>query len=77
MYPPRFEKGSFVTCVYDFMDFYNYIYDDIDESDFQHYGIVIKIDEEFLDFMDEYIYEVLCVDGIRRHFMESEIRLVK
>ena len=59
------------------MDFYNYIYDDIDESDFQHYGIVIKIDEEFLDFMDEYIYEVLCVDVIRRHFMESEIRLVK
>ena len=77
MYSPRFEKGSFVRCVYDFMDFYNYIYDDIDEGDFTHYGIVIGIDEEFLQFMDEYIYEVLCVDGIRRHFTESEIRLVK
>jgi hypothetical protein len=77
VYPPRFEKGSFVCCVYDFMDFYNYIYDDIDEREFTHYGIVIGIDEEFLQFMDEYIYEVLCIDGMRRHFTESEIRLVK
>ena len=76
MYPPRFQKGDFVRCVYDFMDFYRYVYDDVEESDYTHYGIIITIDLEFLDFMDEYVYEVLCVDGIRRHFMESEIRTV-
>jgi hypothetical protein len=55
------------------MDFYTYIYDDVDEADYTHYGLVIRADQEFLDFMDEYVYEVLCVDGIKRHFMESEI----
>ena len=76
MFPPRFQPGTFVKCIYDFMDFYNYIYDNVDEDDFTHYGLVIRADNEFLDFMDEYVYEVLCVDGIKRHFMESEIRLV-
>jgi len=55
------------------MDFYTYVYDDIDENDYTHYGLVIQADQEFLDFMDEYVYEVLCVDGLKRHFMESEI----
>jgi hypothetical protein len=58
------------------MDFYTYVYDDIDENDYTHYGLVIQADQEFLDFMDEYVYEVLCVDGIKRHFMESEIKEV-
>ena len=77
MYLPRFQKGDLDRCVYDFMDFYRYVYDDLDESDYTHYGIIIRIDHEFVDFMDEYVYEVLCVDGLRRHFMESEIRMVK
>jgi hypothetical protein len=55
------------------MDFYTYIYGDVEESDYTHYGLVIRADQEFLDFMDEYVYEVLCVDGLKRHFMESEI----
>lgn len=76
MFAPRFQPGTFVKCIYDFMDFYNYVYDNVDEDDFTHYGLVIRADNEFLDFMDEYVYEVLCVDGIKRHFMESEIRLV-
>jgi|TARA_R110000851_G_scaffold62529_3_gene143346 hypothetical protein len=58
------------------MDFYTYVYDNIDEKDYTHYGLVIQADQEFLDFMDEYVYEVLCVDGIKRHFMESEIKEV-
>ena len=76
MYPPHFQPGTFVRCVYDFMDFYTYVYDNIDEKDYTHYGLVIQADQEFLDFMDEYVYEVLCVDGIKRHFMESEIKEV-
>jgi len=70
---PKFQTGDFVKCIYDFVDFYKYIYEDLDEKDYIHYGIIIRIDTDFYEFMEEYIYEVLCVDGLQRHFMESEI----
>ena len=73
MYTPTFQPGDFVKCTYDFVEFYKYIYEDLEESDYVHYGIVIRIDKDFYEFMEEYIYEVLCVDGLKRHFMESEI----
>lgn len=73
VYAPKFQPGDFVKCVYDFVDFYKYIYEDLDEDDHTYYGIVLRIDTDFYEFMEEYIYEVLCVDGLRRHFMESEI----
>jgi hypothetical protein len=73
VYAPRYKSGQLVRCVYDFMDFYRYVYDDLDESDYTHYGIIIKRDDGFVDYLDEYVYEVLCVDGLKRHFIESEI----
>jgi hypothetical protein len=72
---PRYEVGEFVVCLYDFLDFFAYIYDDIDESDCRHYGIIVRRDCELQHIVGEHLYIVLCLDGETRYFLESEIKL--
>ena len=72
---PLYDVGEFVICLYDLLDFFSYIYDDIDESDSRHYGIIISQDGEYESLMGEYLYTVLCLDGETRYFVESEIKL--
>lgn len=72
---PRYDIGEFVVCLYDFLDFFAYIYDDIEESDCRHYGIVVRRDTELQSIVGEYLYTVLCLDGETRYFLESEIKL--
>ena len=41
-----------------------------------YYGIIVEVDYAYYEFMDEYVYEVLCLDGQKRFFMESELQRV-
>ena len=72
---PRYDIGEFVVCLYDYLDFFAYIYDDIDESDCRHYGIIVRRDGELRNIVGEDLYTVLCLDGETRYFLESEIKL--
>jgi hypothetical protein len=70
---PYYSLGEFVVCSYDYLDFFSFIYDD--EADTPHYGIIVHIDLGYLEYIGEPLYSVLCLDGEKRYFMESEIRL--
>ncbi len=73
---PKFQVADFVSCDYDFLDFYSYFYDETKDGHLaRYYGIILQSIEEHWDFIDEHIYEVLCLDGEKRYFMESEIKL--
>tara|TARA_R100000008_G_scaffold70820_1_gene48530 strand:- start:62 stop:322 length:261 start_codon:yes stop_codon:yes gene_type:complete len=73
---PKFKVGDFVSCRYDFLAFYGYFYDtDHEDRLAGYYGIIVDVVEEHWDFIDEYIYEIICLDGERRYFMESEMNL--
>ena len=39
------------------------------------YGIIVDLEEEAY-FFGEVIYEIYCVDGVFRYFMEDEIELM-
>ena len=40
------------------------------------YGIIIYVDYGFEDLLDEFIYEILCTDGEKRYFLETELKNV-
>lgn len=54
----------------------DYIYDDEDIDWFVYYGIVLDVDATYHYYMEEYVYEILCLDGEKRFFMESELKKV-
>lgn len=70
---PLYRVGDFVACDYEAMMIFNYTYD---QKKMYYYGIVVQIDAAYHQFMEEYVYEVLCLDGEKRFFMESELILV-
>jgi hypothetical protein len=72
---PYYSLGEFVVCLYDYLDFFSFIYDDDDDGYAPHYGIIVDIDLGYLDYLEEPLYSVLCMDGEKRYFMESEIKL--
>ena len=37
-----------------------------------HTGVVIDVDYE-LEYFQDYVYTVLCLDGTKRYFIESEL----
>jgi hypothetical protein len=70
---PLYRVGDFVACDYEAMMIFNYTYD---QKNLYYYGIVVQVDATYHQFMEEYVYEVLCLDGEKRFFMESELILV-
>jgi hypothetical protein len=72
---PCYSLGEFVVCLYDYLDFFSFIYDDDEDRFARHYGIIVDVDLEYLDYLGEPLYSILCMDGEKRYFMESEIKL--
>jgi len=72
---PYYSLGEFVVCLYNYLDFFSFIYDDEEGGFDRHYGIIVDVDLEYLEWLGEPLYSVLCLDGENRYFMESEIKL--
>lgn len=69
---PLFNLGDFVACDYAQILIFSY-YDEDELDEMKYYGIVVYIDYSYHEFMDEFVYEILCLDGQKRYFMESEL----
>ncbi len=69
---PLFKLGDFVACDYSSILIFSY-YSEEELDEMKYYGVVVYIDLSYHEFMDEYVYEVLCLDGQKRYFMESEL----
>ena len=73
LYEPYFKVGDFVRCSY---DRFPYIYDWYEEDDIEYqvyYGVVVYVDSTHHEYIDDFIYEVLCLDGTKRYFIQSEL----
>lgn len=73
LYEPYFKVGDFVRCSY---DRFPYIYDWYEEDDLEYevyYGVVVYVDSAHHEYIDDFIYEVLCLDGTKRYFIQSEL----
>jgi len=67
-----------VTCDFEYLCFVRSFYDETSLADTSVYhGIVVDVDSSFYQYMEEYVYEILCLDGERRYFMESELMRVR
>ena len=71
---PLFRVGDFVSCDYSSIMLFSYYEEELVTA--YYYGIVVEVDYDYYEFMDEYVYEVLCLDGQKRFFMESELQMV-
>jgi|TARA_B100001094_G_scaffold37010_1_gene31159 hypothetical protein len=73
-YDPYFKVGDFVKCSYERFPFlYDWYEEDENSSFFVYHGVVVYADGTHHEYLDEFIYEVLCLDGEKRYFMESEL----
>ena len=72
---PLYSIGEFVSCDYSSIMVYTYYDEEMVNAAF-YYGIIVEVDYAYFEYMDEYVYEVLCLDGIKRFFMESELSKV-
>ena len=72
---PLYRVGDFVSCDYSSIMLFSYYDEEL--SNVYYYGIVVEVDYAYYEFMDEYVYEVLCLDGQKRFFMESELQIVR
>ena len=71
---PAFKIGDFVVCDYEYIAYVRHYYQRGDQVNASlYYGIVVGIDWSFYEYMEEYVYEILCLDGEKKYFMESEI----
>jgi len=76
---PKYKIGDFVQCAYDLYDFYAELYNDIEDNPyFPFYGIIVNVTtvEEAWWHSVEPVYQVYCLDGIHRFFLEDEMSLV-
>ena len=73
---PLYKIGDFVVCDFEYISFVRYFYEDEHLDTSLYYGIIVDIDWSFYQYMQEYVYEILCLDGSKKYFMESEIKLV-
>ncbi len=71
---PLFRIGDFVSCDYTSILVFSYYEEEV--SSVYYHGIVVEIDYAYYEYMDEYVYEVLCLDGQKRYFMETELQRV-
>ena len=70
--PPMFVIGNLVRGNYDYMQYY-YWYEDSDSYlHVTHTGVVVEIEYE-MEYFQDYVYTVLCLDGIKRFFVENEL----
>tara|TARA_Y100001938_G_C7860077_1_gene315117 strand:+ start:320 stop:556 length:237 start_codon:yes stop_codon:yes gene_type:complete len=70
--PPRYKIGNLVKGYYDIIEYY-YWHDESDDYFIAaHTGVVIDVDYE-LEYFQDYVYTVLCLDGTKRYFIESEL----
>tara|TARA_R110000824_G_scaffold136474_2_gene300130 strand:+ start:3074 stop:3319 length:246 start_codon:yes stop_codon:yes gene_type:complete len=74
----KYKVGDFVRCAYDLYDFYAILYDEEDHPYFPFYGTIIHITSHSQDwwFFPGPVYQVYCLDGIHRFFLEDEMHLV-
>tara|TARA_R110001592_G_scaffold16170_1_gene69111 strand:+ start:5308 stop:5553 length:246 start_codon:yes stop_codon:yes gene_type:complete len=73
---PLYKIGDFVVCDFEYISFVRYFYEDENIDTSLYHGVVVDVDWSFYEYMEEYVYEVLCLDGKRKYFMESEIKPV-
>ncbi len=72
-FEPYFKIGDFVKCSY---DRFPYLYDWYEDEEIEYeiyYGVVVYVDSAHHEYLDDYIYEVLCLDGQKRYFIEPEL----
>ncbi len=71
-FPAKFKIGDLVRGFYDIIEFY-YWHDDPDDYYVAtHTGVVIEIEYE-MEYFEDYVYTILCLDGVKRFFIESEL----
>lgn len=70
-FPPKFEVGDLVQGHYEFIEQY-YWYEPPDYDGFTHTGVVVEISYE-PEYFTDYIYTILCLDGTKRFFTETEL----
>ena len=74
----KYTPGDLVVCKYDFEYLYypSYLQDQQDQLFFV--GIILSVKEHQVVFFDrDIIYEVLCMDGVRRMFATWEIEVLR
>ena len=67
---PKFKHGDLVEGHYVFLEEF-YWWEDL-EGSFFHIGVVIATEYDSY-FFDDYLYTVLCLDQVKRFFVESEM----
>jgi hypothetical protein len=71
----QYEIGQLVKCGYDTYEFFKYIFPDDPPVPATYYGIVITAEHESY-FFGGIIYEVYCIDGNYRYFLEEELESI-
>jgi len=64
-----------VKCSYERFPFlYDWYEEEMNSEYLVYHGVVVYADGTHHEYLDEFIYEVLCLDGEKRYFMESELK---
>ncbi len=63
-----------MKCSYERFPFlYDWYEEEMNSEFLVYHGVVVYVDSTHHEYLDEFIYEVLCLDGEKRYFMESEL----
>jgi hypothetical protein len=69
-----YKIGDFVRCAYDFSHFFSCWYDE--EAAFMPFhGVVVDVSYDEGWYMES-VYQIYCLDGRYRFFLEDELELV-
>tara|TARA_R110002020_G_scaffold219311_1_gene427146 strand:- start:321 stop:566 length:246 start_codon:yes stop_codon:yes gene_type:complete len=73
---PRFKVGELVKCVYGFPDlYYGVLYSEEFIPSPESYGIIVARYWDQIVFQNEWVYEIKCLDGTYRYFLQNEMTL--
>ena len=70
----RYKIGDFVRYAYDFYHFFSYWYDG-ETSVMPFHGVIVEISYDEGWYMES-VYQIYCLDGQYRFFLEDELELV-
>lgn len=70
--PARYKIGDLVKGYYDIIEYYYWQDDPHDYFVTSHTGVVVEVDYE-IEYFQDYVYTILCLDGTKRFFIESEL----
>lgn len=70
----KYNIGDFVSCSYDFYNFFSSWYEERGLT-LPHHGVVVDIIYDDVWYL-EVVYHVYCLDGQYRFFLEDELDLV-